>query len=80
MFEISDREVLLVSADVPPQVGEMDEQCQQRENTNAARVVRRQQEADAAAAAAPQRAPGQPMGNVVPSAGGQPIGNVTVDS
>jgi hypothetical protein len=38
MFEIPDREVLVVSADVPPQAGETVEQHQQRENTNAARV------------------------------------------
>jgi hypothetical protein len=35
---------LVVSADVPPQDGETDEQRQKRENANAARAVRRQQE------------------------------------
>jgi hypothetical protein len=35
---------LAVSADVPPQDGDTDEQRQERENANAARVVRRQQE------------------------------------
>jgi hypothetical protein len=35
---------LVVSADVPPQDGETDEQCQERENANAVRAVRRQQE------------------------------------
>jgi hypothetical protein len=29
MFEILDREVLVVSVNVPPQAGETDEQCQQ---------------------------------------------------
>jgi hypothetical protein len=40
---------LVVSADVPPQDGETDEQRQERENANAARSVRRQQEIAAAA-------------------------------
>jgi hypothetical protein len=35
---------LVVFADVPPQDGETDEQRQERENANAARDVRRQQE------------------------------------
>jgi hypothetical protein len=30
MFKIADREVLVVSADVPPQAGETHEQCQQQ--------------------------------------------------
>jgi hypothetical protein len=34
--------ILVVSADVPPQDGEIDEQRQERENANAARAVRRQ--------------------------------------
>jgi hypothetical protein len=41
-FETLDREILVVSADVPPQDGETDEQCQERENANAARAVRQQ--------------------------------------
>jgi hypothetical protein len=36
--------MLVVSANVPPQDGETDEQRQERENANAARAVRRQQE------------------------------------
>jgi hypothetical protein len=40
---------LVVSADVPPQDGETDEQRQERENANAARAVRRQQEIATAA-------------------------------
>jgi hypothetical protein len=40
-FETLDREILVISADVPPQDGETDEQRQERENANAARVVRR---------------------------------------
>jgi hypothetical protein len=43
-FETPDRQILVVSADVPLQDGETDVQRQERENTNAARVVRRQQE------------------------------------
>jgi hypothetical protein len=35
---------LVVSANVPPQDGETDEQRQERTNANAARAVRRQQE------------------------------------
>jgi hypothetical protein len=42
-LETLDREVLVVSADVPPQDGETDEQRQERENANAARAVRQQQ-------------------------------------
>jgi hypothetical protein len=52
MFEIPDREVRVVSADVPTQPGETDEQCIQCENANAARATRHQQEVDVAAAAA----------------------------
>jgi hypothetical protein len=51
MFEISEREVLVVSANVPPQVGETDEHRIQCENANVARATHRQQEVDAAAAA-----------------------------
>jgi hypothetical protein len=55
-FETLDREVLVVSAEVPPQDGETDEQCVEGENTNAARVTRRQQELAAAAPTAGQHA------------------------
>jgi hypothetical protein len=48
-FETLDRQILVVSADVPPQDGETDEQRQERENANAARAVRQQQEIAAAA-------------------------------
>jgi hypothetical protein len=58
-FVTSDREVLVVSAVVPLQDGETDEQCVERENANTARVVRRQQELVAAASAAKQ-----PPGNI----------------
>jgi hypothetical protein len=43
-FETPDRQILIVFADVPPQDGETDEQRQERENVNAARAIRRQQE------------------------------------
>jgi hypothetical protein len=39
-FETLDRQILVVSADVPPQDGETDEQRQECENANAARAVR----------------------------------------
>jgi hypothetical protein len=71
MFEISDRAVLVVSADVPPQAGEPDEQCIQRENANAARATIHHQEVDAATTIA-----SQPTDNVVQGAGDQPGGNV----
>jgi hypothetical protein len=48
-FETPDRQILVVSADVPPQDGETDAQRQERENANAARAVWRQQEIAAAA-------------------------------
>jgi hypothetical protein len=48
-LETLDRQILVVSADVPPQDGETDAQRQERENANAARAVRRQQEVAAAA-------------------------------
>jgi hypothetical protein len=48
VFETPDREVLVVSVDVPPQDRETDEQRVERENANASRVVRRQQELAAA--------------------------------
>jgi hypothetical protein len=56
-FETLDRKVLVVSADVPPQDGETDEQCVEHENANANRVARQQQELVAAAPA------GQHAGN-----------------
>jgi hypothetical protein len=43
-FEIPDRQILVVSTDVPPQDGKIDAQRQERENANVARAVRRQQE------------------------------------
>jgi hypothetical protein len=43
-LETLDRQILVVSADVPPQDGETDTQRQERENANAARAVRRQQQ------------------------------------
>jgi hypothetical protein len=52
IFETLDRQILVVSADVPPQDRETDAQRQERENANAARAVRRQQEIAAAAPAA----------------------------
>jgi hypothetical protein len=48
-FEALDCQIFVVSVDVPLQDGETDEQHQERENANAARVVRRQQELAAAA-------------------------------
>jgi hypothetical protein len=48
-FETLDRQILAVSADVPPQDGETDAQRQECENANAAQAVRRQQEIAAAA-------------------------------
>jgi hypothetical protein len=50
-----DREVLVISADVPPQDGETNEQHQERENANATRAVRQQQELAAAVPAASQQ-------------------------
>jgi hypothetical protein len=38
-LETLDHEILVVSADVPPQDGETDEQRQERENANTARAV-----------------------------------------
>jgi hypothetical protein len=43
-FETLDRQILVVSADVPPQDGETNEQRQEHENANASRAIRRQQE------------------------------------
>jgi hypothetical protein len=48
-FETLDRQILVVSANVPPQDGETDEQRQERENANAARAVGRQQDLATAA-------------------------------
>jgi hypothetical protein len=56
-----DREILVVSADVPPQDGETNEQHQERENANAARAVRRQQEIATAAPGAGQQPGQQPL-------------------
>jgi hypothetical protein len=56
-----DREILVVSAYVPPQDGETDEQRQERENANVARAVRRQQELAAAVPAASQQPGQQPL-------------------
>jgi hypothetical protein len=47
-FETLDREALVVSADVPPQDGETDEQRMEHENANAARATHHQQELAAA--------------------------------
>jgi hypothetical protein len=58
-FETLDRQILVVSTDVPPQDGEIDEQRQDRENANAARAVQRQQELVVAAPIA-----GQPPANI----------------
>jgi hypothetical protein len=60
-LETLDREVLVVSADVPPQDGETDEQCQERENANAARAVRRQKELTAVVPVAGQQPCQQPI-------------------
>jgi hypothetical protein len=54
-LETLDREILVVSADVPPQDGETDEQRQERENANTARAVQRQQEIATAAPGAGQQ-------------------------
>jgi hypothetical protein len=39
-FETPERQILVVSVEVPPQDGETDEQRQERENANAAKAVR----------------------------------------
>jgi hypothetical protein len=54
-FETLDRQILVVSADVPPQDGEIDDQCQECENANAARAVWQQQELAAAIPSAGQQ-------------------------
>jgi hypothetical protein len=48
-LETLDSQILVVSADVPPQDAETDTQHQEHENANTARAVRRQQEIAAAA-------------------------------
>jgi hypothetical protein len=48
-LETLDRQILVVSADVPQQDGETDVQRQERENANAARAVQRQQKIATAA-------------------------------
>jgi hypothetical protein len=48
-LETLDRQIFVVSADVPPQDGETDTQRQEREKAYDARAVRRQQEIAAAA-------------------------------
>jgi hypothetical protein len=48
-FETPDRQILVVSADAPPQDEETDEQRQECENSNATRAVRRQREVTAPA-------------------------------
>jgi hypothetical protein len=53
-LETLDCQNLVVSADVPPQDGETDEQRQERENANAARAVQRVQELAAPAPGAGQ--------------------------
>jgi hypothetical protein len=51
-LETLDRQILVVSADVPPQDGETNTQHQERENANAAQAIRRQQEVTIAAPSA----------------------------
>jgi hypothetical protein len=60
-LETLDREILVVSVYVPQQDEEIDEQCQKRENANAARAVRRQQELAAVVPAAGQQLGQQPV-------------------
>jgi hypothetical protein len=62
-LETLDREVLVVSADVPPQDGETDEQHVERENANAGRATHRQQELAAVAPAAGQHTANVGQGN-----------------
>jgi hypothetical protein len=72
-LEALDREILVVSADIPPQDGETDEQRQERENANAARAVRQQQELAVAVPVAGQQVGQQPLnaGQVSDNAGQQ---------
>jgi hypothetical protein len=58
-FETPDHEVLVVSTDVPPQDGETYEQRVKRDNANAARAIRCQQELAPAASTIEQ-----PPGNI----------------
>jgi hypothetical protein len=60
-LETLDREILVVSVNVPPKDGEIDEQCQERENAKAARAVRRQQELAAPTPSAGQQPVQQPV-------------------
>jgi hypothetical protein len=60
-LETLDRQILIVSADVPPQDGETDEQRQECEKTNAARPVQRQQEIAATAPGVGQQLGQQPL-------------------
>jgi hypothetical protein len=60
-LETLDREILVVSTDVPPQDGETDEQRQERENANATRAVHRQQDLAAVVPAAGQEPGQQPV-------------------
>jgi hypothetical protein len=62
-FETLHREVLVISADVPPHDGETDAQRKEHENANADRAARRQQELAAAAPAAGQHAANVGQGN-----------------
>jgi hypothetical protein len=62
-LETLDREILVVSEDVPPQDGQTYEQRQESENANVARAVRRQQELVATVRGVGQQ-PGQQALNV----------------
>jgi hypothetical protein len=62
-FETLDHEVLVVSADVPPQDGETDEQRVERENANTNRAALRQQELTTATPAAGQHVGNAQQGN-----------------
>jgi hypothetical protein len=62
-LETLDHEVLVVSADVPPQDGETNEQHTQRENANTDKAARRQQELTAAALAVGQYVDNTRQGN-----------------
>jgi hypothetical protein len=61
----------VVSVDVPPQPGEIEEHRVEQENANTTRAAHCQQEADAATTAT-----GQPVANARQGAGNQPAGNV----
>jgi hypothetical protein len=62
-LESLDGEILVVSVDVPPQDGEIDEQRMERENANAARATCRQQELATATLAVGQPAANAGQGN-----------------